>query len=59
LARAILSNAYLANGQKDLARGNAKEALELLPSDTKDTTEMRDAIKAGCEEELRKLGDSQ
>jgi dienelactone hydrolase len=59
LAHAILSNAYLANGQKDLARESARKALELLPSDTKDTTAMRDAIKAGCEEELEKLGDSQ
>lgn len=58
LARAILSNAYLANGQKDLARKAAKRALELLPSDTTDTIAMRDAIKAGCEKQLEQLGDS-
>ena len=31
-----LADAYLAGGQKDLARHNAQKALDLLPSDTSD-----------------------
>ena len=53
-----LSDAYLADGQKDLARQNAKRALELLPSDTTDTEERRNGIKASAEEKLKQLGDS-
>jgi dienelactone hydrolase len=53
-----LSDAYLANGQKELARDNAKKALELLPSDTTDPIAMRDGIKASCEQKLKQLSDS-
>jgi tetratricopeptide (TPR) repeat protein len=53
-----LSDAYLANGQKDLAGENAKKALELLPSDATDPIAMRDGIKASCEKKLKQLGDT-
>jgi len=53
-----VSDAYLANGQKDLARKNAKKALELLPSDTTDSEEMRKAIKRSAEQKLKELGDA-
>ena len=48
-----LGDAYLADGQKDLARENAKKALELLPSDTTDTQQRRDGIKANAESKLK------
>ena len=41
-----LGEAYLADGQNDLARQNTQKALELLPSDTVDPQSFRDAIKA-------------
>jgi dienelactone hydrolase len=53
-----LSDAYLAAGQKDLARQNAKKALELLPSDTKDPEDRRKAIKESAEQKLKPLGDA-
>jgi dienelactone hydrolase len=53
-----LSDAYLANGEKDLARRNAKRALELLPSDTKDNEQRRDAIRASAEQKLKQLGNA-
>jgi len=53
-----LSDAYLADGQKDLARQNAKKALELLPSDTSETEDRRKAIKESAEEKLKRLGDA-
>lgn len=53
-----LSDAYLADGQKDLARQNAKKALELLPSDTIDPEDRRKAIKEAAEEKLKQLGDA-
>ena len=37
-----VSDAYLADGQKDLARENAKKALEHLAADTKDSEARRD-----------------
>jgi dienelactone hydrolase len=51
-----LSDAYLADGQKDLARQNAKKALELLPSDTTDPEERRKGIKDSAEQKLKQLG---
>lgn len=54
-----LGDAYLADGQRDLARENAKKALELLPSDTTDPPARRDAIKASAEQKLKQLGDAQ
>jgi dienelactone hydrolase len=53
-----LGDAYLADGQTDLARVNAKKALELLPSDTTDNQQRRDGIKASAEQKLKQLGDS-
>jgi len=53
-----LGDAYLADGQKDLARQNAKRALELLPSDTTDNQQRKDGIKASAEEKLKQLGDA-
>ena len=53
-----LSDAYLANGQKDLALQNAKKALELLSTDTADTEQRRNAIKASAEQKLKQLGDA-
>jgi hypothetical protein len=53
-----LSDAYLADGQKDLARQNAKKALELLPSDTADNEERRNGIRASAEQKLRQLGEA-
>ena len=52
-----LSDAYLANGQNDLARENAKKALELLGSDSTLPGPFRDAIKASAEQKLKQLGD--
>ena len=53
-----LSDAYLADGQKDLARQNAKKALELLPSDTTDNEQRRNGIRARAEQKLKQLGDT-
>ena len=52
-----LSDAYLADGQKDLARQNAKRALELLPSDTTDAEDQRKGIRDSSEQKLKQLGD--
>jgi dienelactone hydrolase len=52
-----LSDAYLADGQKDLARQNAKKALQLLPSDTFDPEARRQNIKDSAEQKLKQLGD--
>jgi dienelactone hydrolase len=51
-----LSDAYLADGQKDLARDNAKKALELLKSDTTDPEAQRKAIQESAETKLKQLG---
>jgi dienelactone hydrolase len=51
-----LGDAYLADGQKDLARMNAKKALELLASDTKDSARRRDDIRQSAEEKLKQIG---
>ena len=53
-----LADAYLATGQKDLARQASNKALELLPSDTTDPPAQRDAIKASSEGRLKQLGDA-
>lgn len=54
-----LSDAYFADGQRDLARENAKKALELLPSDTTDPEDRRNGIKASAEQKLKQLGEAQ
>jgi dienelactone hydrolase len=53
-----LSDAYLADGQKDLARQNAKKALEQLASDTADPPDRRKAIKESAEQKLKQLGET-
>ena len=52
-----LADAYLAAGQKDLARQASNKALELLPSDITDPQPRRDAIKASAEGRLKQLED--
>jgi len=51
-----LADAYLADGQKDLARQNAKKALEHLASDTTDPEERRKGIQASAQLKLQQLG---
>jgi len=51
-----LSDAYLADGQKDLARQNAQKALQLLAADTTDNARRRDDIKESAEQKLKQLG---
>ena len=51
-----LADAYLADGQKDLARENAKKALELLASDTTDPAARRKLIQESAEGKLKQLG---
>jgi dienelactone hydrolase len=51
-----LGDAYLAAGQKDLARQNAQKALELLASDTTDPARLRDGIRQSAEQKLKQLG---
>ena len=51
-----LADAYLADGQKDLARQNAKKAVELLASDTTDSARRRDNIRESAEQKLKQLG---
>ncbi len=53
-----LGDAYLAAGEKDLARKSAQQALEHLAADTKDTEAQRNAIKASAEQKLKQLGDA-
>ncbi len=52
-----LSDAYLADGQNDLARENAKKALELLPTDSSLSDEYRQGMKENAENKLKQLGD--
>jgi dienelactone hydrolase len=53
-----LSDAYFADGQKDLARKNAKKALELLATDTSDPEALRKGIKESAEQKLKQLGEA-
>jgi len=50
-----VSDAYLANGEKELARQNAKKALDLLESDVKDPEQQRNAIRASAQQKLKQL----
>lgn len=50
-----LADGYLADGQKDLALQSAKRALELLPSDTTDDKDRRDAIRESSEQKVKQL----
>jgi dienelactone hydrolase len=53
-----LADAYLANGQKDLARQNARKAVELLSADTADNEQIRNAIRDNAQQKLKLLGDT-
>jgi tetratricopeptide (TPR) repeat protein len=52
-----LSDAYLADGQKDLARDNAKKALQMLATDTTATPAFRKGIQDSAEGKLKQLGE--
>lgn len=52
-----LSDAYLATGEKDLARQYAEKALQLLPSDSKDNEQFREGIRQSAEGKLKQLGE--
>jgi dienelactone hydrolase len=50
-----VSDAYLADGQKDLALQNAKKAVELLAKDTVDMEERRNDIRESAEQKIKQL----
>jgi dienelactone hydrolase len=52
-----LGDAYLADGQGDLARQNSRKALVLLSTDTTDDQQRKDGIKASAEAKLQQLDD--
>jgi dienelactone hydrolase len=52
-----LSDAYLADGQNDLARENAKKALQMLATDTTATEEFRKGIQENAEAKLKQLAE--
>ena len=52
-----LSDAYLADGQKDPARENAKKALQMLATDKTATPEFRKGIQESAEGKLKQLGE--
>jgi dienelactone hydrolase len=52
-----LSDAYLADGQKDLARENAKKALQKLATDSSGDEAFRKGLQASAEEKLKQLGE--
>lgn len=53
-----LGDAYMVDGQKELARQNSKKALELLSKDTSINPALRDGIKTSAEQKLKALGDT-
>ena len=50
-----LSDAYLADGQKDLALREAKRAVELLANDTVDAEQRRNDIRESAEQKIKQL----
>jgi dienelactone hydrolase len=50
-----VSDAYLADGQKDVALQNARKAVELLAKDTADTEERRNDIRESAEQKIKQL----
>jgi dienelactone hydrolase len=50
-----VSDAYLADGQKDMALQNARKAVELLAEDTADTEERRNDIRESAEQKIKQL----
>jgi dienelactone hydrolase len=53
-----VSDAYLADGQKEMALQNAKKAVELLANDTTDTEDRRNGIRESAEGKIKQLGDA-
>jgi uncharacterized protein HemY len=53
-----LSDAYLADGQKNLAHQKAQKALELLPADTTLSEQRRKGIRDSAEQKLKQLGNA-
>jgi hypothetical protein len=53
-----LSDAFLADGQKELARQNARKAIEVLATDTTDPEARRKGIRDSAEQKLKQLGTS-
>ena len=51
-----LSDAYLADGQRDLARQHAEKAVALLASDIADSDVRRGEIRDSAEAKLKQLG---
>ena len=51
----VVSDAYLADGQKDLALQNAKKAVELLANDTLDGEQRRNDIRESAEQKIKQL----
>lgn len=54
-----LADAYLADGQKELARQNARKVIELLANDTTDPQARRDRIRDNAQLKLKQLGEAQ
>jgi dienelactone hydrolase len=54
-----VSDAYLADGKKDLALQNAKRAVELLKNDTVDGEQRRNDIRESAEQKIKQLAPSQ
>jgi hypothetical protein len=50
-----LGDAYLANGENNLARQYAEKALALLASDTKESKARRDTIRDSARQKLKQL----
>jgi hypothetical protein len=50
-----LSDAYLADGQKDLALQDAQKAVDLLANDTADGEERRNGIRESAEQKIKQL----
>jgi dienelactone hydrolase len=50
-----LGDAYLADGQNDLARQNAQKAIDLLAHDTADPEDRRNEIRASAQQKLNQL----
>jgi dienelactone hydrolase len=54
-----LSDAYLAGGQKDLAREQAQKALDMLASDTNATEARKNLVRDSAEQKIRQLVEKQ
>lgn len=54
-----LGDAYLADGQKELAKQNARKTLEVLATDTTDPEARRNGIRDSAEQKLKQLDEKQ